>query len=193
MQAYTREKIIDALVMTQQLASLYQHKDGRFIEKTLKWLVGLEQDFAKLRHPLSGLVAAQRGNLNGAIGGMGGTGDVSKRKMARFEAIEVIAVVEVELRQVVDNIDGQFKLWSDKIAQMAAISSRQTPIQLSAAQLTNEQLKIIWTQFGQHPEGANMHQYLSAVMPQADLFYLFNDVISNLIANASSTQDPIFS
>ena len=193
MQAYTREKLLDALVEAQQLANLYQHKDGRFIEQTLKWLVALEQDLAKLRHPLAGLAAAQRTNLNGAIDGMGGVGEVSKRKMARFEAIEIVSVIEVELRRVVETIDDQFKLWSDKIAQLAAIASRQTPIKLSSTQLTNVELKKIWTQFGQPPEGANMHQYLSAVMPQADLFYLLNDVINNLLANTSSSPEPIFS
>lgn len=187
MQAYIREKLVDALIESQSLMNQYQKNSGNFIPYTLKWLIGVDEELAKLRHPLSSMISAERGKMLSAAEGNIDNPGRSKRKAERFQAVNVIDTVEQKLREVVDDIDNQFTVWRDKIAQLAAISSRHTPIILSQQQIGNNELKQIWQQFGIPEEGINMHQYLSAVMPQADLLYLLDDVVTNLLSNRLTT------
>ncbi|MET1256280.1 hypothetical protein [Aliikangiella maris] len=184
MQAYIREKLVDALIESQKLINQYQTNSANFISSTLKWLIKIDDELARLRHPLSSMIAAERGKLLATVeGGNLDNPGLSKRKAERFKAVNIIESVEQKLREAVDQIDSQFIIWRDKIAQLAAISSRHNPISLSQQQIGNKELIQIWQQFGIPEEGINMHQYLSAVMPQADLLYLLDDVVANLLSN----------
>lgn len=183
MQAYTREKLVMALDVSRRLADQYQAKDPLFIANSIQWFEQIEAELAKLRHPLVSLLAAKRIELSALAEGNVTAAHHSKRKAMRFESVVVLEAVEQHLRSEVERIDGQFADWRDKIAQLAAIASRQAPIQLTDSELSNTALGQIWQQFGKAEEGANMHQYLSAILPKADLLYLLKDVILNLLDN----------
>jgi len=188
MQAYIREKLIEEIIYSEKLVSQYRSNNTKFIQNMLNWLDKLEKELSKLRHPLCGILSIEQAKilttLEGNITIMKG---VSKRKAMRFQAIESLEITKRELVKVINNIDNKFDLWKEKIAQLAAISSKNSPILISNEnELTSLRLAEIWKSFGSSQEGYNMHQYLSAVMPKADLMYILNEIILNILSNQSN-------
>ena len=184
MQAYLRERLVEELLKLHDLANRYPQNSPGFIQQTLSWMKGLEQVLTRLRHPLAGTLASRRMLLESALDGHVDTSSHSRRKAARFRAVDLLAEAEAELRNEVERIDRQFNEWRDKIAQLAALASSQQPLPISDP-LVDAQLKLLWHQMGTAAEGANMHRYLSAVMPEADLLYLLRDVLNNLLSHGT--------
>ena len=182
MRAYLREKMMQRLAECPTLSSRYLAGGSDCVPRIMRWLEGVEDDLSRLRSPLAGKVSSELMKLASAREGNLPHGTVSKRKAVRFQAVQAVETVEALLRGEIVRIDEKFNEWGDKIAQLAAISSRRSPIHIDG-ELGDAALRQIWKQFGVHQEGANMHQYLSAVMPQADLLYLLHDIISNLLNN----------
>ncbi len=184
MQAYLRERLIEELMRLHNLANRFPDHSPAFLQDSLDWMKDLEQLLTRLRHPLGGLIASHRMQMEAAIEGHVEETRHSRRKAARFRIIDILAQVDEQLRGEVARIDARFDEWRDKIAQLAALASARSPIDLTQP-LDNARLKAIWQQFGEQQEGANMHRYLSAVLNDNDLLYLLKDIIDNLLSHSS--------
>ncbi len=131
------------------------------------------------------MIASQRMKLEAAMEGHIESAHHSKRKAARFRAVDLLAEVDRQVREAVERIDLRFDEWRDKIAQLAALAAATNGgIDLSQP-LDRAHLKSIWSSFGERGEGANMYRYLSAVMPEADLLYLLEDILNNMAGHNS--------
>lgn len=186
MRAFIREKILEELIDSAKLITEYQQKSPDFVVNTIRWCQSLEEFFIKIRHPASGIISSERGKLLAVMEGYKheeSPSQHSKRKAAAFQALESIEVINQNLHQVMIEIDTQFNAWREKVAQLIAITSSKHPIEIQGQEITNAALKHIWNQLGKNQETINMFQYLSAAIPQTDLFYLLRDIMINFLSN----------
>ncbi|WP_299008439.1 hypothetical protein [uncultured Shewanella sp.] len=185
MKAYIKEKLLDELTHSQALTQQYKNRDTNFIKNTLIWIEGIENEFSKLRLAFVGVISAEKAKLLSVIKGENLTHTTRKIKEKNIAAVNTIDFINNKLYEEINAIDKNFEVWKDKIAQLSAISSKNNPIAIPIdGELSQDFLKTTWKNFGQASEGFHMHQYLSSILQQADLFYLLNIVINNLINNS---------
>ena len=187
MLAYTREQIITHLHELPSLINMYQEQDFRFIEKSIQWLVSVENTLIALRNPLASYVAVERGKIIASHSGYQNENispeHLSKRKIRMATTALVLSEVEESLHQIVIDIEKQFSIWREKMAQFVAVATNNNSgaIPLPPTEPRNEWLKSSWANFAVSPETQGMYNYLNTAMSQSDRLYLLNELIENLI------------
>lgn len=194
MLVVTRHMLNRHLLDLSDLVSRYARNDTAFVEETLSWLATVEQTLLQLRHPLVGLVATTRSQVLATRDGYRdrelSAAQTNHRQARRATAAIAVGRVEVELRRIVDDTDKQLDTFREKIAQLLAVASQQTPIPVQSGLPREEWLRRVWSDTAITSEASGMHAYLNAAVPHSDLLALLGDVLDNLLA-PSEPETPV--
>ena len=191
MLALTREKLVTHLQKTPSLVDMYQQRNPAFVEKTVTWLAELEQILLQVRSPLASHVAAERGRIlavfDGYRDGQISTKRVTRRKASLATTMLVLGQVDTSIQKVLDDIDGKFAIWREKMAQFIAVATNSHPIPLPPTEPRQAWLREVWRQFAVTNETQGMYNYLNTVMSRSDRLYILDELVGNLLSGQSDT------
>lgn len=183
MRAVLREKALERLLQVPSLIDLHKQHSSSFIDQLLEWFSETEKALQPLRSPLVSRLATLRGQLLSADEGIlhpQVSNDIrSMRKRRNALAIILLQSAEVEIREEVDKIDSIFEGINEKLAQLIAIVSSQTPLPLSL-HLTEGYLDTIWMTLRSNKDTESMSIYIEAQTDLTDRRYLLQSLMANL-------------
>jgi hypothetical protein len=179
----TREILLEKLLKLPALIDAYQRNDVGFVERSNHWLQELEQSLNQLRNPLTSKVANERGRVISALEGyrdpaLNG-GRVSRRKAVNVTTSLALSEVETVLVAQIQDIDGKFDLWREKLAQFISVASGMVPIPLPPTDPRQDWLKQIWANWKTIEETRAMFNYLNTVMSPSDRLQLLGELLDN--------------
>jgi hypothetical protein len=184
----TRHKLNHHLLQLPELIDRYAQHDAAFLDDSLAWLTAVEQTLLQLRNPLASQVATARSQVLATKDGYRDqellAGTTNLRHAQRATAAIVLGRVEAAIRRVVDDLDTQLDGFREKMAQLLAVASRNTPIAIRQGQPREEWLRQIWSNIATTNETWGMYQYLNAAVPRSDLLALLGEVLDNLLASS---------
>ncbi|MDF7800248.1 hypothetical protein P4C99_12290 [Pontiellaceae bacterium B1224] len=193
MQAYTREKLLSHLQGLTELSNLYKERSVDYPIRVIQWMQDLEETLGKLRSPLSGFVAAERGKVIASVDGYcdpyiqpAGSGRSSRRNRQATAALGV-ANVQERLQQTIEHIDHRFEEVREKIAQLLAVVSAQSPIPMpQEGESRSGWHERVWQQLPTNGNTQGMVEYLRTSLKHSDLLYVLGETLDNLVENAGS-------
>ena len=187
MLALTREKFLGHLQEIPHLIFLYQKGADNFVKETIVWLEQTEESLLQLRNPLASFVASERGKIaavhDGYIAPDVEITSRTKRKAQSVSALLAICRVEAAMQKTINQIDTQFNVWREKMAQFIAVATTYESIPFPPEEPRNAWIISVWKNFTITDETRGMYNYLNTAMCQSDRVYLLNDLLENLINN----------
>ena len=176
--------MVDYLLELPGLIDQYSQKDPKFLDSSLSWLSGLEQDLLKLRHPISGFVATERGKIFAVDDGFIDPNIVessrSKRKKERATVALVLGKVQEALRAVLEDIDEKFTVYRDKMAQLIALATQRDPLP-APIEPQEEWLKKVWEFLSKNEESKALYTYLNTALTSMDRNYILQSILEHLV------------
>ena len=186
MLAFTREQLMQQLIMARSLIDGYSHHDPVFCNRVIAWLVGLEQLMAQLRLPAIGVVLSERGHILAAESGSSDSTQVMRRPMTgktkALAAAAAVTRVQEELRKCIQEIDAKFDGWRAKMAQLVALAAARVTIPFPPSEPREGWLGTVWAAFDIEGESKVMYRYLAAAMSPSDRLRILDEMMSNLLA-----------
>jgi len=184
--AYTREKLMEMLLQVPALISLYQSQDSAFVPSVLQWMTDSENELKRLRSPLASQCATERGRLLASVDGFPDAElrarEGGLRKAARATGALCLGRVEASMRQRVNELDAQLAQATDKMAQLLALGSAQSPLPLPPTEPRSAWLAQVWQQLGGVNETRHLHGYLASLLTASDRLYLLEQATDNLLS-----------
>lgn len=185
MLAYTREKILVLLQETTPLVNLYQQRNPTFPAAVVSWMAQVEESLGQLRLPLTALVAGERGRILAAADGFRDPALMAERYTRRTATLAVASLalgrVQEDLRRKVAEIDAQFDVWREKMAQFLAIATTKAPIPIPPVEPREVWLETVWKGLNVNGELQGMYRYLGAALQKNDRIFLLDEVLGNLL------------
>ncbi len=181
----TREMLMEHLLLLPAVMDKYAARDPRFIAAAVEWLSAGEQILARLRNPLTSMLATERSKIVAAQDGYqepGGRRQVPAHKAARIAASQALSRAEAELRAVVIDIDARLAPLRDKMAQLLAVASTSQPIPVRGDAPHDEWVHGVWMILKQSYEGRSLAAYLSSALAPSDLRSVLGETLDNLLA-----------
>ncbi|TBO32551.1 hypothetical protein EYS42_05010 [Aquabacterium lacunae] len=182
MQLYTRETLLERLMLVPDLIGLYQAQDASFAPAVLQWMTATEDLLKRLRSPLVSMCSGQRARLLAAVDGVhadAAAAGSSPRKASRAAAALCLTQVEAALRHRVQELDTQLQVNAEKMAQLVALGAAVKPLPVAPQTIDPSWLQLVWQQLAAVPETRHLHGYLSALMAPADRHALLEDAVLN--------------
>jgi anti-sigma factor RsiW len=187
MLAITREHLLTHLLRLSAVVDRYTNSDPAFAEHVARWLSVLEDDLGRLRSPIASLASSQRAGIVAAGDGRAPAGpggrSISKRKARAVAAATAMAEVERALREQVQRIDKELETHRDKLAQLIAVFSQHSTLELPAGGVTSAWLDDVWRGLANVEDTRGMYDYLAARLTAADRRYLLAELFENILDN----------
>jgi hypothetical protein len=196
MQAYTRENLLSHLLGLTELTNLYKERSVDYPIRVIQWMQDLEETLGKLRSPLAGFVAAERAKIIASMDGYcdpyiqpAGSGRSSRRSRQATAALGV-AKVQERLLEIIEHIDRRFEEVYEKMAQLLAVISAQSPIPMPReGESRSGWHERVWQQMPSNGNTQGMVEYLRASLKHSDLLYVLGETLDNLVENAGSSEN----
>lgn len=184
MQIFTREVILERLLLVSDLVALQQAAEPAFISETIRWMEATEQKLERLRSPLASFCAAERARALAALDGVSEGGGAREAKSSRKAIRAALALslgrVEHELRQAVLHHDRQLDLIAEKVAQLLAMAPSGAIAPPPPEGMTPAYTRTVWQALGQLTETRNLHRYVSARMSADDRKGLLEQALEHM-------------
>lgn len=184
MKAIIRERVLDRLMAIPDLVDLHRQQNPMFVDRLLAWFSDSEEALKPLRSPLVARLASFRGQLQAADEGVlhpqVNSESRSPRKRRNALAVVLLQSAEMELREALDNIDKDFDVLKDKLAQLIAIVSSKNPLPHSM-HLTESYLDTIWVSLREFEETQSMSYFIEVQTDLTDRRYLLQGLLGNII------------
>lgn len=188
MQIYTRERLMQHILEVSDLSTLYRDQPSVYCAKVASWMEDIEETLGKLRHPLAGKVAAERGRIQGVSDGvrdpMVSLEMKRPRQIQRAMAAQSLATIQDLLFHYMEETDLKFRDMEQRMAQLLAVASSVDPIPARSVGETRESwVRRVWSQLCGIQEAKAMVDFLRASLKPYDLNYLLGETLSNLMNN----------
>ncbi len=185
MLAYTREKLLDKLQLTPAILDLYQQQNPSFASEVLSWLSSVEEVMSRLRLSQASQITVEKGKVLAVMAGIPDQSfavhRLSQRKLVQASALFSLGRAQEAVQQKIQNIDQQFEIWREKMAQYLAIATSRVPIPLPPSEPREAWLKSVWSLLNINGETQNMYRYLNTALQPADRNYLLSQLLDNLL------------
>jgi len=191
MKSVLREELLTHLMLTSGLMDQYAKAEPGFVDAVVDWLKSAEQLLQRRRNSLGSMPATERGRIlsvrDGGLDKEHVDPKLPKRKALRVVAASAMGRVELEIRQHLMGIENELKPFSDKIAQLLALSSKRAPIPLPSGP-RELWLGEVWRGLA-GGETQEMFTFVNASLPLVDRLYLLDSVVSQLLEGAGPTPE----
>ncbi len=188
MRALLRETMAGRLLAVPRLTQRYQAADVAYVDETLAWLAGTAEVLQQLRHPSAALVASNQAKLLAARDGYRPetVTETSTRKSVRATSAIVTGEVTTVLRAQIDEIDRYLDEMTDRMAQLLAVTSAESPIPLPPTEPRERWLDDVWRSMQNGNGAAGMYGYLNARLARSDRLYVMEQLLMNMLGEAAA-------
>ncbi len=195
MLAMTRELLLERLLTVSEVTDLYAAHDPAYVTAVLQWIDETERALTRVRNPIAGLAAAERGRVLAARDGFVDTTlcspKTNPRKAERAAAAAALSRIEDAVRSAVVATDAALAPLLEQTAQLVAIASAQRPIPMQGSTPREEWLEAVWRELGLDGEKTRaLHCYLTARLAPVDRLYLLGNVLDNALSNGHERLAP---
>jgi hypothetical protein len=184
MQAIIRERIVEQLMEVPALVDQYLRHDHQFVGQTLRWLRETEHKLQNTRSTVVSELAALRGlaaaSEDGYVDPNVSAAKSSSRKSRRVMVVHTLSQAESALRRHVEFIDVEFNNFRDKLSQLLAVTSTNSPLPPPKT-IDSHYIDTVWEMLKHAPENQSLYFYLQARLTVIDRRYLLQDLLHNLL------------
>jgi hypothetical protein len=186
----TRELVFSHQERIAALVDAHAARDPLLFDKVVEWLVTLEQDLRRLRHPAAGFASMKRAQLLAAKDGVvdfeiGGrrSGQRLERQVAASRALTETGEV---LMGALEEVEQRLRTMTDNMANLIAVASAVQPIPLQQDTERETWLRQVWASIPLDGQTARMHGFLRASLTRTDLLFVLGEVLDKFTSHAPS-------
>lgn len=187
MLAIERERLLDRLLALKAVSDLYEARDPTFPGASVAWLEETAVALGKLRHPLAGFAAAEKGRLLAVADGLRDPDlhreKTTPRQAQRAGAAVALSRAEARIREALERVDATLAGYEEQLANLVAYAASKQLLPAQGDGTREAWLRGIWGALAVDGDGRT-HQtrvFLASRLTWVDRLYLLGNVMDKLL------------